>query len=61
MGASRTTLITYINPVVAVTLGILVLGEPFTVGIAFGFPLILAGSYLATRKAPAVESEPIPA
>ena len=61
VGASRTTLITYINPVVAVTLGILVLGEPFTVGIAFGFPLILAGSYLATRKAPAVESEPIPA
>lgn len=61
VGAARTTLITYINPVVAVTLGIIVLGEPFTIGIAFGFPLILAGSYLATRRAPALESEPIPA
>lgn len=61
VGAARTTLITYINPVVAVLLGIAVLGEPFTIGMAIGFPLILAGSYLATRRAPAVESEPSPA
>lgn len=58
VGPSRTTLITYVNPAVAVVLGIAVLGEPFTLGIAIGFPLVLLGSWLATRRAPAVESEP---
>ncbi len=62
VGPSRTTLITYVNPAVAVVLGILILGEPFTLGIAIGFPLVLLGSYLATRRAPAaalaVEAEP---
>ena len=58
VGPSRTTLITYVNPAVAVVLGIVVLGEPFTLGIAIGFPLVLLGSYLATRHAAPVESEP---
>ncbi|MFM1918342.1 MAG: DMT(Drug/metabolite transporter) superfamily permease [Actinomycetota bacterium] len=58
VGPSRTTLITYINPVVAVVLGVLVLAEPLTFGLLIGLPLILVGSYLATRKAPALESEP---
>lgn len=61
VGPARTTLITYINPVVAVILGIVVLSEPFTIGIAIGFPLILIGSWLASRKGPAIESEPVPA
>ena len=58
VGPSRTTLITYVNPAVAVVLGILILDEPITLGIAIGFPLVLLGSYLATRRGPAVESEP---
>jgi drug/metabolite transporter (DMT)-like permease len=58
VGPSRTTLITYVNPAVAVLLGILVLGEPITLGLVIGFPLVLLGSFLATRRAPAVESEP---
>jgi drug/metabolite transporter (DMT)-like permease len=58
VGPSRTTLITYVNPAVAVALGIVILDEPFTLGIAIGFPLVLLGSWLATRRAPAVESEP---
>ena len=58
VGPSRTTLITYVNPAVAVLLGILVLGEPLTLGLAIGFPLVLLGSWLATRKGPTVESEP---
>ena len=58
VGPARTTIITYINPVVAVLLGVLVLSEPFTVGMAIGFPLILVGSWLATRRAPVLESEP---
>lgn len=58
VGPSRTTLITYVNPAVAVLLGIVILDEPMTLGIAIGFPLVLLGSWLATRRAPAVESEP---
>ena len=58
VGPARTTLITYINPAVAVILGIVILGEPLTIGLAIGFPLVLLGSWLATRRAPAVESEP---
>lgn len=58
VGPSRGTIITYINPVVAVILGIIVLSEPITLGLIAGFPLILLGSWLATRKAPAMESEP---
>jgi drug/metabolite transporter (DMT)-like permease len=50
IGAARATVITYINPAVAVTLGALVLGEPFTPAIAAAFVLILAGSILATRS-----------
>lgn len=58
VGPSRGTLITYINPVVAVILGIVVLSEPITLGLIIGFPLILLGSWLATRSAQALESEP---
>jgi drug/metabolite transporter (DMT)-like permease len=48
VGPARSTVITYINPVVAVLLGVILLGEPFTAGIAIGLPLIIAGSILAT-------------
>ena len=59
VGPARPTVITYINPAVAVILGVLVLSEPITLGLLVGFPLILLGSFLATRKGPAFESEPI--
>lgn len=49
VGAMRSNVVTYLNPAVAVLLGITVLGERFNVGIAAGFVLILSGSYLATR------------
>ena len=58
VGPARTTVITYVNPGVAVILGVLILGEPLTPGIVIGFPLVLAGSFLATRRAPTMESEP---
>ena len=58
VGPARTTVITYVNPGVAVILGVLILGEPLTPGILIGFPLVLAGSFLATRRAPTMESEP---
>lgn len=53
VGPVRATVITYVNPAVAVTLGVLLLREPFTAGIAVGFVLILSGSVLAARAAPA--------
>jgi drug/metabolite transporter (DMT)-like permease len=62
IGPVRATVITYVNPAVAVALGVALLGEPFTVGIAVGFVLVLAGSVLATRPAPARRApEKVPA
>jgi drug/metabolite transporter (DMT)-like permease len=49
-GPARMTLITYINPVVAILLGALILDEPITVGLAIGFPLIILGSILGTWR-----------
>jgi drug/metabolite transporter (DMT)-like permease len=51
VGAPRATVITYVNPAVALALGVVLLSEPFTVGIAMGFALIVLGSVLATRRA----------
>jgi drug/metabolite transporter (DMT)-like permease len=49
-GASRATVITYINPVVATLLGVLVLREHLGIGGYVAFALILLGSWLATRR-----------
>lgn len=55
-GPIRATVITYVNPAVALVLGVVVLNERFTVGAAVGFALILIGSYLSTRRQrPAME------
>lgn len=59
-GPSRTTVITFIAPAFALVLGVAVLSEPITWGIVVGFPLVIAGSYLATRRAPSIEAEPHP-
>jgi drug/metabolite transporter (DMT)-like permease len=50
-GASRATLITYINPAVASLLGIWLLHERLGPGGITAFVLILLGSWLATRGA----------
>lgn len=50
VGPVRSTVITYVNPAVAVVLGVLFLNEPLTWSIVAGFGLILAGSVLATRR-----------
>jgi drug/metabolite transporter (DMT)-like permease len=49
-GASRASVITYINPVVATLLGVLVLREQLGIGGYSAFALILLGSWLATRR-----------
>jgi drug/metabolite transporter (DMT)-like permease len=57
VGPNRALIITFVNPAVAVALGIAVLGEPLTVGTLVGFPLVLLGCVLATRRSrPAVPS-----
>jgi len=56
-GPSRAAVITYMNPAVAVALGIAILGEPLTGGIVVGFLLILVGSWLSTRR-PAPRFQP---
>ena len=48
VGPGRATVITYVNPVVALALGVAVLGESVTAGAVAGLLLILAGSWLAT-------------
>ena len=49
-GPARATVITYINPVVAIVLGVLLLDEPFTLGMTLGFPLVIVGSLLGTAR-----------
>ena len=57
VGPQRALVITFVNPAVAVLLGVVLLGEPFKIGIAVGLPLVLVGCVLATRRSP-VRTEP---
>ncbi|HZF27808.1 MAG TPA: DMT family transporter [Gammaproteobacteria bacterium] len=50
VGPARATVITYVNPAVAIVLGALVLSEPLTLGMAIGFPLVILGSILGTTR-----------
>ena len=50
IGVARGSLVTYLNTAFAVVLGVLILGEPLTIGMALGLPLVLIGSYFASRK-----------
>jgi drug/metabolite transporter (DMT)-like permease len=50
VGPTRATVVTYLNPAVAVLAGVLLLGEPFTVTTALGFVLILAGAWFTTGR-----------
>jgi drug/metabolite transporter (DMT)-like permease len=65
VGASRATVITYVNPAVSVLLGVILLGEPLNLPIILGFLLIILGSWFSTggvlpaslRRRPAREQE----
>ena len=50
IGSARATLITYPNTAIAFVLGIVFLSEPITLGMILGFPLVLLGSYFASKK-----------
>jgi drug/metabolite transporter (DMT)-like permease len=49
-GPARMSVITYVNPAVALLLGVAVLDEPVTAGLAAGFGLILLGSWWGTSS-----------
>lgn len=59
VGPTRSTVITYVNPAVAVAAGALFLGEELTLGVGAAFTLILAGSVLATAAGPARDEGPV--
>lgn len=48
VGASRGTVITYINPLVSVLLGVTILQEQLTIATIAGFLLIITGSWIST-------------
>jgi len=50
IGPARASVGTYVNTAVAVVLGVLILSEPLTIGIMIGLPLVMIGSFLASRK-----------
>jgi drug/metabolite transporter (DMT)-like permease len=49
VGPARASVITYVNPAIAVTGGVWLLGERLTPAMALAFAAILGGSVLATR------------
>ncbi|MEU8895327.1 DMT family transporter [Nocardia sp. NPDC048505] len=55
VGPARATVITYINPAVAILLGVTALNEPLTAGMAIGFPLVILGSILGTARSRTAE------
>ena len=60
VGPQRATVITYLNPAVAIALGVSLRGEALTVGMVVGFPLVLFGCRLATGRTHEVAESPIP-
>ena len=50
-GSNRAGLVTYVNPVVAVLLGVILLNEPIGPTTIAGFALVVAGCWLSTRPA----------
>ncbi|MBM0126006.1 DMT family transporter [Pimelobacter simplex] len=60
-GPTRSTIITYVNPAVAILLGVLLLDERLTIGMLVGFPLILVGCVVAAGGRPATTATTEPA
>ncbi len=52
IGPARASIIAYISPGFSVVYGVVLLGEPFSLGVVAGLALILAGSWLAVQARP---------
>jgi drug/metabolite transporter (DMT)-like permease len=59
-GAARASIVAYINPAIAALLGVLVLHEPFGLGLVAGLLLILGGSWLGTGGVKSSMKEAVP-
>src|SRR5204862_4614655 len=59
VGPARAVVIPYVNPVVAIVLGVLLLDEPLTLGLAIGAPLVLIGCVLATAPTRVIRDTPV--
>jgi drug/metabolite transporter (DMT)-like permease len=59
IGTARATVITYVNPLVALALGVSLLGERPGPGALIGLALILGGSWLSARRS-AIPGAPAP-
>lgn len=61
VGPSRSTVITFVNPVVALALGVVVLDESLSTAQVIGLPIVLAGCWLAAARrddGPVLVAEP---
>ena len=58
VGPVRAPLFTYINPIVAIALGAVLLAEPITAGLLIGFPVVLLGCWLAATGGRISQSDP---
>ena len=58
VGPVRMTTITYVNPAVAIAAGAIVLHERVTVWTIVGFVLVIAGSFLVTRRSASTRARP---
>ena len=59
VGPSRATVITFVNPVVALGLGLVVLDERLAFGQVLGLPLVLAGCWLVAGQRAAAMPAPV--
>lgn len=60
VGPAKAPLFTYVNPVVAIILGTIVLGEALTAGLLIGFPLVILGCWLAATGGTVRRARPVP-
>jgi drug/metabolite transporter (DMT)-like permease len=60
VGPAKAPLFTYVNPVVAIILGTIVLGEALTAGLLIGFPLVILGCWLAATGGTVRRARPGP-
>jgi drug/metabolite transporter (DMT)-like permease len=57
-GAATASVITYVMPVVALALGVGLLGERFTIGAVVGMALIMLGAWLAPSRQRSPAADP---
>ena len=60
VGAAKSSMITFVNPAVAVAGGVVFLGESLKAGVIVGFPLVMIGLVLSTLRRKEAGAQPSP-